>query len=572
MPLRILFLYPSDNLTFNAGVASLAALARQEGHEVRLLQSHQEDFALLDDLLERFRPHLAAVSSVTLQFPLASSWIRHIRTRDTGIRVLVGGVHATLCPEEVTRVEGVDALCLGEGEETWLELLRRLEAGVPWEGVAGTWVRTEGVWQKNPLRPLMTGLDHLPLPDYELFEHHRWVEREGTLMVFANRGCPYRCSYCVNHSLIRMYPGQPFTRWMSVPRLMEHLQALVARYPGAVRIEFFDDTFILKKSWLEAFAEAYPGLIGLPYICNVRGNLVNREVVDLLARSGCVRVNMAVETGNEELRFRILQKEVTNRQLLRAARLLRRSGIFLYTHNMIGIPHETEATIRQTIRLNRRMKVDDLQCWTFFPFQGTDARAYCEQQGWISDRQVQTVAGSNTRSVLDQPGLSPRTVTRWQRQFRLRVLGRRLPQEQWPRTRMVMGDDPQLGPEWHALEHDGDRPFRWGRPTTSFWLGTREGRWLYLDHRFPAPVAPPRTRVLWEGRELGAFVSRPDVWTRSWFRLPRTGDPLVELTLEAERGWEAREVSPEDPRVMGMALSGMGLCRRREVDSVRDSR
>jgi len=562
--MRILFLYPSDSRTFNSGLASLSAVLREAGHQTALYTAGAYEPGGLQAAAAGFRPDIAAVSSVTNQLPLAARWIGE--AKKLGLKVILGGIHATLDPEEAVLTPGLDALCVGEGEDALLDFVERISRGEPWSDVPNLWLREGETVVRNPVRPLRADLDGLPDPDYALFDYDRILDESGCLMVFANRGCPYRCNYCVTHALLKLYGAKGFARFTSPAKLVERLGRLVAAYPKARTIEFFDDTFVLNRRWLEAFARLYPQAIGLPFLANARADLVDRDVVRLLSQAGCIRINMAIETGSESLRRGVLAKDVTDADLRRAFRLFRRAGIRTYAHNMVGLPGETEADILRTVRLNRKLRVDDLQCWTFYPYPGTEAGRLCRERGWIVDRGGDaTVAGKNVLRVLDQPGIGYERVSFQFRTFKYRVLGDRTPPEDVPADVMIAGrEESQMISGWHALESDGPTPFRWTKPEARLYLRRRGKRRLAVLARTFLPGPPPQVTIECAGRQILSATVPQGAWTWLEAEIPRRGGPILEIALRTDPPFPAARLDPRDPRWLGLAVSQIRLETARE--------
>lgn len=423
--MKILFIYPTATYkTYHCGIAILSAVLKKAGHITEMEFVHDWKKETVDKLtlkIRKFHPNLIGISSVTNQLERTQQIVGLIK--DSGIPIVVGGVHATFAPEEVIKLDGILGLCIGEGEAAILELIEALEEKKDYRKINNWWFKKGNDIIKNPLRFLIQDLDNLPFADYDIFNYQDIIDEFGVLQLFANRGCPYTCSYCVNHTLMDLYFGKgKFVRFRKVENLMEELTILSKKFKGIEQIEFFDDTFILDINWLREFSEKYPKTIGIPFRCNTRANLINPMTVDLLKKSGCYTVNMAIETGNEKLRMEVLNKEITNAQLISAFELLKQAGIKTYAHNMIGIPYETIDAISQTIALNRKVKVNDLQCWVFYPYPGTKLYELCRNNHWISDRKITNVTGLDVESVLEQPSISRKDVLYYHVIFKSEVL------------------------------------------------------------------------------------------------------------------------------------------------------
>lgn len=556
---KVLFVYPSDNLTFNAGIGYLSAILKNSGHKTALYMTNRFDEEELLTAINGFSPDITAVSAVTNQFRLAKRLIKSIKLHSNSF-IALGGVHATLQPQEAIAINEVDAICRGEGEEALLELVDLLENEEDYRFVRNFWVKDGDKLYKNPLRPLLTNIDSLPGPDYEVFNYEKILRQMGVFMVFANRGCPYKCSYCVNHSLLELYGAKNFVRYMSVSHLIDLIKKNLRRYPETTIIEFFDDTFILNRQWMIDFCEAFPREINKPFYCNVRANLIDEEIVEMLQKAGCIRVNMAIETGSEVLRKNVLKKNVTDDELITAFNLFKKAGIKTYAHNMVGIPYETEENILKSIELNKQCNVDDLQCWVFYPYPGTKAREICEKNDWLTDRLSDTVAGKIVASSLDQPGISFERVSYYFRIFKFLVLGEKAMSENIPLDYIFLGvEEGQMISGLNNLEIDKGIPFRWTQQEGSFYLKNSKKKYLMLYVNFPAPKPPPLVEVIVNGLNLSHFIPQKGVWEWYEIKLPPFDEPILEITLKVDKPYLPQIKDPGDKRVLGVTVSKIAL-------------
>jgi radical SAM superfamily enzyme YgiQ (UPF0313 family) len=160
--------------------------------------------------------------------------------------------------------------------------------------------------------------------------------------------------------------------------VLEEVKQVRERY-GLEFVVFLDDTFILNRKWLREFTELYPRAVGLPFFCNVRANLVDEEMVQLLARAGCHSVSMGVEVGNEQVRNELLKRDMTREQILNAARLRRQAGIQFTTTNMIGLPNTTFENDLETLDLNIECKPAYAHVMIFQPYPRTALGEYTRE-------------------------------------------------------------------------------------------------------------------------------------------------------------------------------------------------
>lgn len=415
MPLKITFLYP-DFFQYDEdrylpegriylGIAYLSAFLKREGHRTSLI--HLVRPVQREELLERVSaeaPDVLAVSSTSHMFPHVREWVGWIK-EDTDIFTVCGGAHPTIDPAGAMEEAPLDAVCLGEGEETLAELCAALEEGRDPSRTASLWVREgEGV-RRNPVRPLWEDLDTLPMPDRGIFDPANFCPQQherGTLM--ASRGCPYSCSYCSNHVQRSIYPNkEKYVRFRSVDHVMREIHQIIEDDPeGRLRyIRFDDDILTIHGEWFRELALRYGDEIGIPFICNSRVNVLDEDTVRLFAEAGCSVICMGVESGNERIRREILRRPMSDEAIIRAFRLCREYGIKTVSTNMTALPDEDLPALLDTIKINARARPHCMQVSTYHPYPNTRLFHLCEERGYLSGRHVDTIFDG--RSALDCP-------------------------------------------------------------------------------------------------------------------------------------------------------------------------
>jgi anaerobic magnesium-protoporphyrin IX monomethyl ester cyclase len=339
----------------------------------------------------RLRPDVVAYTVYTGTHNYYLDLNLRIRAALPGVYSIFGGPHPTFFPEMVER-DGADGICIGEGEAATLDLmsaLRRTEQGVGLSdpAIANWWLKHDGQIVRNPLRPLLTGeeLDALPFPDRELlYAAHIHSRRTKIKPVITGRGCPYDCSFCFNKAYSDLYGGQGRRfRRRSPENVLRELKELTASHDVRF-ILFMDDTFILQDAWLKEFMGRYKAEIGLPFWCQVRANLVTEDKIALFRDAGCVSVSFGVEAGNGRLRNVILNRNMSDEQIVEAAAILRRHGIAFMTNNMLGLPTGSLETDFETLGLNARLRPAYANVFLFQPYPKTALGELAFREGWMS--------------------------------------------------------------------------------------------------------------------------------------------------------------------------------------------
>jgi anaerobic magnesium-protoporphyrin IX monomethyl ester cyclase len=376
---RVLFVYTNSlGIPYiDLGLAYLSAVLKKAGHTVGLVDFTfgLSDAAALEQV-KAFRPDWVGFTARTNEFERAVQVARKIKQR-LDVPIFCGGMHPTVAAEDAIARRCFDGICLGEGEHATLELIERMERGEDHTTVEGYWFRRDGEVIRNALAPLTPDLDALPPYDLSLFSYERYLmARDRQLDFITARGCPFKCSYCVDHTLQEMYRGTgKYTRARTIPGLIAELKEHIARWK-IKRITIADEMFNIHKKRLREFCDAYAAEIGLPFECDLRADCCNEEVFKSLKAANCVKVNIGLESGDESLRMGILRKGITDAELTDAFRLAREHGIQTLSYNIIGLPTETKAQIEKSIELNRKVKPDSIQCSIFTPYPGTELLRY----------------------------------------------------------------------------------------------------------------------------------------------------------------------------------------------------
>jgi anaerobic magnesium-protoporphyrin IX monomethyl ester cyclase len=403
---------------FHVGIASLIASLRQGGHECRFFHLMgdvaEEEFVAF---LKRNHPDVVAFSIVTNAFPHIAP-LAALAKRHSQALTVCGGVHATLCPDEVLDIDGIDAVCIGEGEGAIIDLCQRLEEGKDISDIPNLWVTRGEEIHRNPLRPLIADLDTLPFPDREVFPYQDSFDlkfmKRGVFM--ASRGCPYNCAYCSSPAIKQLYGNNRYIRFRSVASLMEEVEMVVSNFPQVEYNVFHDDLLPMKKEWFADFTREYRSRIKLPFEMNCHPNLMDREIALMAKSAGCSLIRFGIESGNEHIRRTVLDRPVSNTRIIDAFSFCDEVGIKTLSYNMIGLPFETKGQMLDTIKLNARVRPRVAHVSTFYPYPGTKAYEICQREGLLTDKHTDSYYED---SVLQQKGVSAKQVSALRQRFDL---------------------------------------------------------------------------------------------------------------------------------------------------------
>ncbi|MFC2056844.1 B12-binding domain-containing radical SAM protein [Chloroflexota bacterium] len=353
------------------GLAQVAAVLEEKGYQVTIVDANALRLKVQDVVLYLTDADVVGLTAMTPTVSATLEIARAIKDAKPELPIILGGVHATLLPEEtLATAPEIDIIVRGEGEETIVELLQVLESKQPLNEVQGISYRKDGEVVSNPLRSKSVDLDSLPFLAYHLLPQRRYKPHppHGRALPFAaiitSRGCPYQCAYCSKPVF-----GSKF-RAQSPKRVVEEL----AYYQDKLDIKelaFYDDVFTLDNKRAYAIAdEMIKEGLSMRWTCETRVNLVDRELLSHMKQAGCYAIAYGIESASQEI-LDALHKDIALEQIEEAVRMTREIGLQTVGYFMIGSPGESPESIKQTIQFAKKLKLDFAQFAVTTPFPGT---------------------------------------------------------------------------------------------------------------------------------------------------------------------------------------------------------
>jgi len=365
------------------GNMSISSLLKKEGHQTDLVMVTEVDQAVAEIL--DINPNIVMFSTLTAtgDFEWSLEIAKGIKEKNKDILTVFGSLHPTLYPEETMSNDAVDIICRGEGEFPMLALCNKLQKAEDYSAIPSLWVRTAQGIVRNPQGELIEDLDVLPFPDRDLYQKYGYFNNLDSIDVIAGRGCLFSCSYCMNTTLKEMSKGNgKFVRKYSPEYIIKELEEVKAKYKPK-SFTFVDELFTVNKTWVKEFAAKYKERINLPFVCSVTADTIDDESASYLAQAGVFRICMGIETGNEEMRNKVLNKRLTNAQIEETAQRLHKYGIKFLTSNIIGLPGETVDQAFETIAFNQKIKTDFVYFSVFQPYPHLPITKKLEEEGKI---------------------------------------------------------------------------------------------------------------------------------------------------------------------------------------------
>lgn len=413
--MKVFFIYPSaeSQLGFNYGVAHIVSVLKKAGHQAAFWQLCEdlEPLPSQEQLLARIggeTPDILAFSVVTNQWPytrMLASWAR----KAYSIPFVIGGIHTLASVREILQTGLFDYVFRGECEEAFLEFVQRLEQRRRVDDVRNLAFIRNGQVKINPVRPL-PDLATLPPKDYQSMDFQRMIDaKKGWVGLMASRGCPFSCTYCFNHVMVNAYRNDlqcsfkqlNYIRRFSVGQMMDEIEYLQKNYRNIRMYIFDDDLFTYDKAYVTEFCQAYRKVSKVPFVVNGHVGFFDDECAKALAQANCKIVKFGVESGSPQVRSRILNRHMSNEQIIEAIKIVGDNGMHSSVFLIIGFPHETREDLFQTIELMSRAKPGRFRWTYFFPFPGTQAHQISLEGGYINIGKMNDMRNFTDQSCLE---------------------------------------------------------------------------------------------------------------------------------------------------------------------------
>jgi radical SAM superfamily enzyme YgiQ (UPF0313 family) len=332
----------------------------------------------IERVISSFNPDVVGITVTTGKFTSALNVAKICKKISTKIKVVVGGPGPSCSPEEIIKEKEIDFVVRGEGEYTFLELVKILQAKdmKKLNKCLGLTFKNNGKIINTPARPLIENLDELPFPVREFYINEKEIRKptvEG--IMFATRGCPFQCIFCASHV---MWTRR--VRHRSVENIIAEMKELKNNY-GLKYIRFNDDSFTVNKDFILKFCrELTERKIDVEWYCSTRIDLMKEDVLSEMKRAGCTKINIGVESGSDDT-LKKIKKGVTKQQMIEGFRAAREAGMFAGAFIMVGFPWETEEDMYETVRFAISLRPSVIIFSITTPYPSTELFDMCKDMG-----------------------------------------------------------------------------------------------------------------------------------------------------------------------------------------------
>jgi len=381
--MRVLLINPfypiSETPSPPLGLAYLAAALEQTGAQVKIMDYAVYPYrrAALESVLKEFKPRIAGATAVSMTFDHARQVLSDVKAIDPEILTVMGGPHVTFCAQETLEsFTELDAVVIGEGEETLVELISAVKCDRNFDTVNGIAYRAGSKIVTTAKRKWISDLDALPFPARHLLPLGRYRALRMPISMTTSRGCPYKCIFCVGRKM-----GGVKVRYHSAERVATELQYLANLKFHQINIA--DDLFTANQNHcLAVCEEILRRELEINWTSFARVDTVSEKLLSKMKVAGCTAVSFGIESANPAI-LNTIQKGITLEQVRNAIRLCRRVGISPYASFILGLPGETPQTIKETKAFAAKLQQEGLAYGFHIlaPFPGTEVRAQSDRLG-----------------------------------------------------------------------------------------------------------------------------------------------------------------------------------------------
>lgn len=395
--MKILLINPpvdgiEETVVIPMGLAYIASVLMNH-HEIKVVDLRAyPKYDIADEILEA---DAVGITATILSARSCKKLLRFFKEKKPGIVTIIGGSYPTAIPERVLSNKDVDIIVLGEGENTAVELFDVLEKGDDLSKVNGIGYRENGNTCFTPPRELISDIDSLPYPAHELFPLELYTGfnpafkgfgRTGSIL--TSRGCPYNCIYCFKKTFGNKW------RCRSPESIVKEWAYQIEKL-NVKQMAIIDDCFNLDiERAVTIFSEVVANKVNIPWLAPVgmRADRFTQELLDKMKQSGCFRISIGVENGNQEYLNKVVKKHFDFSKAKETVSYCRKIGIETAAFYILGLPQENKKTMQQTINFAKELDTDYAQFLIANPFPGTEFFDIVQREGKIL-RDVEDYSG-----------------------------------------------------------------------------------------------------------------------------------------------------------------------------------
>jgi anaerobic magnesium-protoporphyrin IX monomethyl ester cyclase len=394
------FCIDDDRLEPQLGLLYIASVLKSKNIPVQIFEMTgcKNEYDLKKKLREIPEGDIFGFTVYCTNYRYAKQCADYIRSTRDKPYIVFGGPNPTALPEFTLQDSGCDCVITGEGEDAFAGFVRAVENNSGFPSIIHGTGRND--------------LDTYPLPAWDLVDlntYTRMLEGQRVISILSSRGCKYHCAHC--NSIIM--GGGTKVRYRSAEKIVEEMNLLIAK--GFRKFRFNDDNFTGNPDLPKLLSMIK--CLGISFRIFARIEDLTEDTCQMLAESGCRHISVGLETLNPD-NLRILGK--LNQAGCEAEHVsnAKRSGMILRTYFMIGLPFDTDETVRRYFEEANRLPFDEFSLYPLIPYPGTRIANEPGKFGYeIVDRDftryIQIGKNKTTTYALRHKNFTERDVQHW---------------------------------------------------------------------------------------------------------------------------------------------------------------
>jgi anaerobic magnesium-protoporphyrin IX monomethyl ester cyclase len=393
--------YYRFGLTFPPlGLGYLSSTLKKAGHEVNIFDMNVGDNVSQIRKLPYEEYDLVGISCDTVRFPWAKKIAKEVKAK--GMTVVMGGPHPSVDPVNILKTRIADYVVLGEGEESFVNLVNALEAGNYEPEIDGVgYVKKDGQIRLSPIK-FISNLDSVPFPDWDELSLDKFNWRsygKRSMSIVSSRGCPFDCEFCSVSQLM----GR---RWRkrSAENVVEEMKILMKKY-GFDFFVFFDDNFTVdSKRVIELSERILKENLNVGCFAFSRTDEIvgHEDMVEAMSKAGCKMLFIGFESASDEV-LKEFNKKESVAMSYEAVRILKKYNIDVFASFILGALSDTKESIKKTVKFAKSLgsKITEFSILT--PLPGTRLYRKLESKLLTKDYSQYDL----THLVFKHPNFSP---------------------------------------------------------------------------------------------------------------------------------------------------------------------
>lgn len=399
------------------GIAYIAAVLKKNNYPVKIIDSPVENLTLsqLIERIKKYAPDVIGLTVNSINYKKLLKFGGIIKKINKNIKIAVGGPHISADPAGSIKNSSFDFGIYGEGDYTFLELIKALEKNKPLSSVKGIVYKKNSKVMINPPRPPIQNLDEIPFPARDLLPPLKeykmsifYYKKYPVTTQISSRGCPYNCIFCDNNVF-----GHTF-RAHSPEYVVDEMEMLKDKYK-IKEIMFYDDTFTLdKKRVLGICDEIIKRKLDISWSAGARVHTVDKNLLSRMKKAGCWNISYGIETGNPEI-MKFIKKGINLSQVKKAVKESVDAGLEVRGLFMLGHPTETKKTLRDTIDFAKSLPFHSVNFTITYPIIGTELYKIADKYGCFNKSKPEQGTGHPSDPIFVPHGLTKKDLLDAQR-------------------------------------------------------------------------------------------------------------------------------------------------------------